>query len=110
MNSESESSLDTDQFTENITGTKKRTKGSRARARSGSATSKTDCDQFDNPQSEIVTVKQVRTNKTKWGGEKRKENRKRNRRTETKKQKEQRHVNSRLDRGLHVPAIRGLLS
>lgn len=70
MNSESESSLDTDQFTENITGTKKRTKGSRARARSGSATSKTDCDQFDNPQSEIVTVKQVRTNKTKWGGEK----------------------------------------
>ena len=71
MNSESESSLDTDQFTENITGTKKRTKGSRARARSGSATSKTDCDQFDNPQSEIVTVKQVRTNKMKWGGEKR---------------------------------------
>ena len=93
MNSESESSLDTDQFTENITGTKKRTKRSRARARSGSATSKTDCDQFDNPQSEIVTVKQVR-----------------NRRSETKKQKEQRHVNSRLDRGLHVPAIRGLLS
>lgn len=110
MNSESESSLDTDQFTENITGTKKRTKGSRARARSGSATSKMDCDQFDNPQSEIVTVKQVRTNETKWEGEKRKENRKRNRRTETKKQKEQRHVNSRLDCGLHVPAIRGLLS
>lgn len=85
MNSESESSLDTDQFTENITGTKKRTKGSRARARSGSTTFKTDCDPSDNPQSEVVTVKQVRTNKTKLEGEKKKENRKRNRRTETKK-------------------------
>lgn len=87
MNSESESSLDTDQFTENITGTKKRTKGSRARARSGSTTFKTDCDPSDNPQSEVVTVKQVRTNKTKLEGKKKKkkENRKRNRRTETKK-------------------------
>lgn len=85
MNSESESSLDTDQFTENITGTKKRTKGSRARARSGSTTFKTDCDPSDNPQSEVVTVKQVRTNKTKLEGEKKKENRKRNRRIETKK-------------------------
>lgn len=85
MNSESESSLDTDQFTENITGTKKRTKGSRARARSGSTAFKTDCDPSDNPQSEVVTVKQVRTNKTKLEGKKKKENRKRNRRTETKK-------------------------
>lgn len=87
MNSESESSLDTDQFTENITGTKKRTKGSRARARSGSATSKTDCDQFDNPQSEIVTVKQVRTNKTKWGGRKKKRKQKKKQTNRDKKTK-----------------------
>lgn len=73
MNSESESSLDTDQhFNENISGTKKRTKGSRARTRSGSTTSKTDCDPSDNPQSEVATMKQVRT-KRNWKKKKKKE-------------------------------------
>ena len=87
MNSESESSLDTDQFTENITGTKKRTKGSRARARSGSTAFKTDCDPSDNPQSEVVTVKQVRTNKTKLEGEKKKKKKKKKKNEPRKKSK-----------------------
>lgn len=87
MNSESESSLDTDQFTENITGTKKRTKGSRARARSGSTMFKTDCDPSDNPQSEVVTVKQVRTNKTKLEGKKKKRKQKKKQTNRDKKVK-----------------------
>lgn len=97
MNSESESSLDTDQhFNENISGTKKRTKGSRARTRSGSTTSKTDCDPSDNPQSEVATMKQVRT-KRNW----KKKKKERNKRTETKNKKNNVNVceYSSLDRG-----------
>lgn len=92
MNSESESSLDTDQFTENITGTKKRTKGSRARARSGSTAFKTDCDPSDNPQSEVVTVKQVRTNKTKLEGKKKKKRKQKKKQTNRDKKVKKNNV------------------
>lgn len=109
MNSESESSLDTDQFTENITGTKKRTKGSRARARSGSTAFKTDCDPSDNPQSEVVTVKQVRTNKTKLEGKKKKK-KKTEKETDEPRQKSKKNNVMWTVVWLHVPTIRELLS